>query len=100
MDQLGVAQYLTRLALAFDDPDALTRAKHAWLADPAWQELRRDTEDMMVIGDWFELFIAQNFAQEGLLRKAMYIDGAWIDLLLMGLLRDDRCAPPPAPPAE
>ena len=72
MDQLGVAQYLTRLALAFDDPDALTRAKHAWLADPAWQELRRDTEDMMVIGDWFELFIAQNFAQEGLLYPLVF----------------------------
>ena len=72
MDQLGVAQYLTRLALAFDNPDALASAKQAWLNGPAWQELRRAVEDMMVTADWFELFVAQNFALEGLLYPLLF----------------------------
>lgn len=72
MDQLGVAQYLTRLALAFDDPAALVTAKQAWLADPNWQDLRHCVEDMMVVTDWFELFIAQNFAQDGLLYPLVF----------------------------
>lgn len=67
MDQLGVAQYLTRLGLAFDGTDSLAAAKDAWLQHPRWQELRRYVEDVMVLKDWFEVFIAQNVALEGLL---------------------------------
>ncbi len=67
MDQLGVAQYLTRLGLAFDGTESLAAAKDAWLQHPRWQELRRYVEDVMVLKDWFEVFIAQNVALEGLL---------------------------------
>ncbi|HEX5394056.1 MAG TPA: phenol hydroxylase [Rhodocyclaceae bacterium] len=72
MDQLGVAQYITRLALAFDDTEALVTTKNAWLNDPEWQELRRLVEDVMVGKDWFEVFIAQDFALEGLLFPLIY----------------------------
>ena len=67
MDNLGVAQYLTRLGLALDDPAALDDGKQAWLTDPRWQVLRRYLEDTFVVMDPFELFIAQNLAIDGLL---------------------------------
>jgi phenol hydroxylase P1 protein len=72
MDQLGVAQYLTRLGMAFDDLDALSAAKDAWLNDAKWQELRRYVEDLMVEQDWFQLLVAQNFVLEGLLYPLIY----------------------------
>ena len=74
MDQLGIAQYLTRLAMAFDDPQALPQARQAWLEDPVWQELRRLTEDLMVTLDWFEVLLAQNYVLEGLLYPLVYCD--------------------------
>ena len=72
MDQLGVAQYLTRLALAFDDLDALAGAKTAWLEGAAWQELRHFVEDLRVEHDWFALLVAQDFVIEGLLYPLIY----------------------------
>lgn len=72
MDQLGVAQYVSRLGLAFNDLDALAEAKAAWLAGAEWQELRRYMEDVMVGQDWFEVLIAQDFALEGLLYPLIY----------------------------
>jgi phenol hydroxylase P1 protein len=72
MDQLGIAQYLTRLGLALGQQGDLEAAKHAWLAAPAWQELRRYVEDTFVLKDWFELFVAQNVALDGLLYPLVY----------------------------
>jgi phenol hydroxylase P1 protein len=72
MDQLGVAQYLTRLAITFDDLPALEAAKSAWLKAGKWQELRRYVEDLMVQRDWFEVLVAQNFALEGLLYPLIF----------------------------
>jgi phenol hydroxylase P1 protein len=72
MDQLGVAQYVTRLGMAFDDLDALADAKSAWLEGAEWQELRRYVEDLMVEKDWFEVLVAQDFALEGLLYPLIY----------------------------
>ena len=72
MDQLGVAQYVSRLGLAFNDLDALADAKTAWLEGAEWQELRRYMEDVMVGQDWFEVLIAQDFALEGLLYPLIY----------------------------
>jgi phenol hydroxylase P1 protein len=72
MDQLGVAQYVTRLGMAFGDLDALTAAKDAWLHAPEWQELRRFLEDLMVEKDWFELLVAQDFVLNGLLFPLVY----------------------------
>lgn len=67
MDHLGIAQYLTRIGLDLAGPGALDGAKEAWMKDARWQGLRRYVEDTLVQQDWFELFVAQFFALEGLL---------------------------------
>ena len=72
MDQLGVAQYLTRLGLVMGGTDALGAAKTAWLEAPGWQPLRRYLEDVMVLQDWFEVFVAQNLALEGLMYPLLF----------------------------
>ena len=77
MDNLGVAQYLTRLGLALDEPAVLDAAKQAWLDDPRWQVLRRYVEDSFVVKDPFELFVAQNLALDGLLYPLVY--GSFVD---------------------
>lgn len=62
MDRLGIAQYLTRLALALNEqePGILDEGKALWLHDPMWQPLRHLVEDSMVQKDWFELHVLQN----------------------------------------
>lgn len=77
MDQLGIAQYLTRLGLLMGQQGDLEAAKHAWLNAPAWQGLRRYVEDTLVMKDWFELFVAQNVALDGMLFCLAYkeVDG-------------------------
>lgn len=72
MDQLGVAQYLTRLGLALEEPGALDAGKKDWLEDPRWQGLRRYAEDTLVVLDPFELFVAHNLALDGLLFPLIY----------------------------
>ena len=74
MDQLGIAQYLTRLGLALGDQGEVQFAKKAWLEQPQWQELRRLVEDTWVIKDWFEMFVAQNVAIDGLLSGLAYTE--------------------------
>lgn len=84
MDQLGIAQYLTRLGLVIADEEALAAAKAQWLNDPKWQGLRRYVEDVMVEKDWFEVMVAQTLVLDGLLYPLVYgeiIDG---DLLMKG----------------
>lgn len=77
MDNLGVAQYLTRLGLALAEPSALDDAKAAWLGDARWQVLRRLVEDTFVVQDPFELFVAQNLVIDGLLYPLVY--GSFVD---------------------
>ena len=72
MDQLGIAQYVTRLGLLLGGPEVLDVAKTAWLDDPAWQGLRRLVEDTLVVKDWFELYVAQNFVLDGVLYPLVY----------------------------
>ena len=67
MDNLGIAQYLSRLGLLLGDQEALTEGKTAWMDDKAWQPMRRYIEDCLVVRDPFELFVAQNVALDGLL---------------------------------
>ncbi len=74
MDQLGIAQYLTRMGLTLGDQAEVAAAKKAWLEQPQWQELRRLVEDTLVIKDWFELFVAQNVALDGLLFGLAYTE--------------------------
>lgn len=78
MDHLGIAQYLTRLGLLLGDPADLDRAKQQWLNDPKWQGLRRYVEDVFVLSDWFEVFVAQNLVLDGLVYPLVYqtiVDG-------------------------
>lgn len=72
MDQLAVAQFLTRLGLALDGPEALSAGKHAWLNEAQWQPLRQYMEDLLVEQDPMQLFIAQNFALDGLLYPLIF----------------------------
>ena len=72
MDQLGIAQYLTRVGLMFADADALESAKEAWLKSPTWQPLRHYVEDTLVLSDWFEQYLAQNLCLDGLLYPLVY----------------------------
>ncbi|WP_321927491.1 aromatic/alkene monooxygenase hydroxylase subunit beta [Paraburkholderia guartelaensis] len=72
MDHLGIAQYLTRLALSMSGPERLDEAKAAWMDDPTWQALRRYVEDTLVLQDPVELFVAQNLALDGLLYPLVY----------------------------
>jgi len=72
MDNLGIAQYLSRLGLLLGDVEALEAGKKAWMENAAWQPLRRYVEDSMVVRDPFELFVAQNLALDGLLYPLVY----------------------------
>jgi len=72
MDQLGIAQYLSRLGLLLGDTEALTEGKTAWLEGVAWQPLRRYVEDCLVLRDPLELFVAQNAALDGILYPLVY----------------------------
>ena len=77
MDQLGVAQYLTRVGLALGGPESLDEGKAAWMGAPAWQRLRHYVEDSFVEADPMALFVAQNLALDGLLYPLVY--GALVD---------------------
>jgi phenol hydroxylase P1 protein len=48
MDQLGIAQYLTRVACCWATIDVLDEAKKSWMEGEAWQGLRRYVEDSFV----------------------------------------------------
>jgi phenol hydroxylase P1 protein len=72
MDNLGIAQYLTRVGLLLGDVDALDEAKAAWTSAPAWQGLRRYVEDTFVVKDPIELWVAQNLVLDGLLYPLIY----------------------------
>jgi len=77
MDHLGVAQYLTRLGLALEEPGVLEAGRNDWLREPRWQVLRRYVEDTFVVKDPFELFVAQNLALDGQLYPLIY--GSFVD---------------------
>lgn len=72
MDNLGIAQYLSRLGLLLGGTEALDAGKRAWIDGAAWQPLRRYVEDCLAVRDPFELFVAQNLALDGLLYPLIY----------------------------
>jgi phenol hydroxylase P1 protein len=73
-DNLGIAQYITKIGLLLGDNETsvLDNAKQAWLDDLLWQGLRKAVEDSLVLDDWFELFIAQNFVMDGLIHPFFF----------------------------
>ena len=72
MDHLAVAQYLTRIGLVLEGPEALDTAKEAWMSGALWQPMRRHVENTLVLQDWFEIFVAQNLVLEGLAYPLFY----------------------------
>jgi len=72
MDQLAIAQYLTRIGLLLGDTESLAGARQHWLYAAGWQPLRRYVEDSFVVQDWFELYVAQNLVLDGLLYPLVY----------------------------
>jgi phenol/toluene 2-monooxygenase (NADH) P1/A1 len=72
MDNLGIAQYLSRIGLLLGGTEALDEGKVDWMDGEAWQGLRRYIEDCLVVRDPFELFVAQNVALDGLLYPLVY----------------------------
>ncbi len=74
MDELGVAQYLSRagLILGDNDPTLLDVAKAAWMTDVMWQPMRKLVETSMVTRDWFELFVLQNLIIDGMVHPLVF----------------------------
>lgn len=74
MDRLGIAQLISRVGLMLDGGTgtSLLAAKEAWMSSPAWQPLRHAVEDMLVMPDWFELFVAQNLVFDGFIYPLVY----------------------------
>jgi phenol hydroxylase P1 protein len=74
MDRLGLAQAISRIGLLLDGNQAtsLDAAKQEWLANPAWQGVRRVMENLFVTKDWFELFVAQNLVFDGLVYPLVF----------------------------
>jgi phenol hydroxylase P1 protein len=87
MDNLAVAQYLSRLGLLLGGTEALSAGKQAWIEGEVWQPLRRLVEDTLVVRDPFELFVAQNVVIDGLLYPAVF------DAVVDGRFAMDGAAP-------
>ncbi|MGB1884275.1 MAG: aromatic/alkene monooxygenase hydroxylase subunit beta [Gammaproteobacteria bacterium] len=74
MDELGVAQYISRIGLLLEgnEATALDAGKGAWLHDPMWQPMRALVEELMVTKDWFELFVVQNLLLDGAVQPLVF----------------------------
>lgn len=73
-DHLGIAQIISRIGLLLDGSTgaSLDKAKQDWMTAPEWQGIRRLIEDMLVLDDWFEAFVAQALASDGTLYGLVY----------------------------
>lgn len=81
MDRLGNAQYLSRIGLILDGNSGatLTKAKHHWVEDAAWQGLRAYCEANICVEDWFESFVAQDVVLDTLVADLVYNQfDAWL----------------------
>jgi phenol hydroxylase P1 protein len=67
-DRLGLAQVLSRIGLVLGDgsDEKLVAAKALWMEAPQWQPTRRLAEDLLVVRDWFEVYIAQLVVMDGI----------------------------------
>lgn len=73
-DRIGMAQYLSRIALLLDgnEETTLNAAKTAWMESPVWQPLRHAMEDSFVLDDWFEILLVQDVIMDGLIYPLVY----------------------------
>jgi phenol hydroxylase P1 protein len=74
MDRLGNAQYLSRIGLILDgnSGESLTKAKHHWMEDAAWQGVRAYCEANICVEDWFESFVAQDVVLDTLVADLVF----------------------------
>lgn len=74
MDRLGLAQVISKIGLAIDDQTgtSLADGKKAWLEAPAWQGIRRATENVLVVEDWFEALVAQDLVLDGIVYRLVF----------------------------
>ena len=68
-DRLGLGQIISRIGLLLGrgTDEKLVEAKRVFTADPDWQPLRRVVEDLLVVHDWFETYVAQLVVLDGLI---------------------------------
>ena len=82
-DHLGMAQIISRIGLELDGQTgtSLDSAKTIWLQDPAWQGVRKLIEDTFVERDFFQLYVAQTLAVNGVIFEFAYkrLDPAWME---------------------
>jgi phenol hydroxylase P1 protein len=82
-DHLGMAQVISRIGLLLDGQTgvSLDLAKEVWINDPAWQGVRKLIEDSLVERDFFQLFVAQTLAINGVVFDLVYkmADAGWKD---------------------
>lgn len=73
-DRLGLAQFITRIGLLLDGGSAgsLEDGRKQWLEASQWQGVRQAVEDSFVVADWFETFVAQNFALDGVMHPLVF----------------------------
>lgn len=73
-DHIGMAQYISRIALLLDDNEdtTLVAAKTQWMDNPEWQPLRKALEDSFVCDDWFEILVAQNLILDAYIYPLAY----------------------------
>ncbi len=85
-DHLGMAQILSRIGLLLDGQTGvgLDMAKEVWVNDPAWQGIRKLIENTLVERDWFQLYVAQTLAINGVVFDLVYklADAGWKDASL------------------
>ena len=65
------ACFFSALGWALGGADALRSARRIWLEDPAWQALRRYSEDALAVHDSLERASAMNLMIDGLLRPLL-----------------------------
>jgi phenol hydroxylase P1 protein len=73
-DRLGMAQIIGRIGLLMDGNSgtSLDQGKAAWTGADYWQGVRRLVEDSFVVSDWFEVFVAQNLAMDGIVHPLVF----------------------------
>ena len=73
-DRLGLAQFISRVGLLLDGGggESLADGRQQWLDAPHWQGTRQAIEDSFVVSDWFETFIAQNLALDGMMHPLVF----------------------------
>jgi phenol hydroxylase P1 protein len=68
MDRLGMSQHISRIGLLTDGNtgESLSEAKRLWMDDDAWQNVRREMENVFVVRDPMETFVLQNLVADAL----------------------------------